>query len=435
MLFSNIYSKSSASLGGTIEVAGDKSISHRALILAAIAEGTSTIEGFLESTDCLATMRALSQLGIVIEQQNGLVTVHGCGKDYPWSSGEQLDLENSGTAIRLLSGLLVGRKLSATLSGDASLARRPMQRIVEPLQAMGAHIQASEQGTPPLLISPAAKLTALDFELPIASAQVKSALLLAGLHAEGTTTITEPDYSRDHTERMLEAFACPPLRQGLSVTVDGQGTLSATHVTVPGDISSAAFFIVAACLVRGSDVVIKNLGINPTRSGAIEILRMMGADIEILSRRTICYEPLADLRIRARRLQGITIPPQLVPSAIDEFPVLFIAASCARGETRLGGASELRVKESDRIAAMAVGLQACGIRVEVYDDGIAIQGGHLKSAVVDSYNDHRVAMAFAVGGAVSDEAIVIKNCSNIATSFPNFVELANEIGLNLSGES
>ena len=427
-----ICSKPVNRLTGTTYVPGDKSISHRALILATAAEGASEIKGFLASADCLATMQALRSLGVTIKEHNGLVQVNGRGRADLSPSADTLDLGNSGTAIRLLCGLLVGRKISVALTGDASLVGRPMQRVVEPLQAMGADILASVGGTPPISIRPVDKLNGMSFELPVASAQVKSALLLAGLQADGKTTVAEPSHSRDHTERMLEAFGCTVEKQGLSVAIHGQSTLKATQINIPGDISSAAFFVVAACIIPDSDITIKNIGLNPTRIGAIEILRMMGADIEILSSQIVCCEPVGDLRIRTSQLRGIDIPSQLVASAIDEFPVLFIAASCADGKTYLRGAAELRYKESDRIETMAEGLRACGIAVEIYDDGILIQGGHLKDATVNSHDDHRVAMAFAIAGATSDNAITVENCQNITTSFPNFVETANKIGLSLS---
>ncbi len=426
-----IYSSPAESLNGTVRVAGDKSISHRALMFAALADGISEVSNFLHSADCLATMRALSRLGVRIESADDLIKVHGC-RDQLHSDGQVIDLGNSGTSIRLLTGLLAGKKISLTLSGDASLNRRPMRRVVDPLLKMGADINTSKHGTPPVIIKPAEHLQGVHSELNIASAQVKSALLLAGLDAHGETVVVEPTLSRDHSERMLSSFGYQVERRGLMVRLTGGSRLKATHISVPGDISSATFLIVAAAIVPNSDIVIENVGLNDTRSGAIRILRSMGADIEILDWQIVCNEPVGNLRVRSTRLKGIDIPAHWVPSAIDEFPALFIAAACAEGYTHLRGAEELRVKESDRIAAMAEGLRSCGIVVEVHHDGMTIAGGRLKGGVVESFDDHRVAMAFAVAGVVADDVISVQRCQNIETSFPNFIATANSIGLNLS---
>ncbi|MBC6413416.1 MAG: 3-phosphoshikimate 1-carboxyvinyltransferase [Chromatiales bacterium] len=426
-----IHSVAAKSLRGTIYVPGDKSISHRALIFAAIAEGVSEIVGFLAAEDCLATMQALMRLGVSIEVGDNLMRVRGY-RNGLHSLEQPIDLANSGTAMRLLTGLLAGKKISVTLNGDASLNRRPMRRVVDPLLKMGAQIRTSQQGTPPVIIEPAEQLHGVYTELLVASAQVKSALLLAGLDAQGETVVVEPALSRDHSERMLSCFGCRIIRHGLSVRVVGGDRLQAARIIVPGDISSATFLIIAATLIANSDLVIEQVGLNETRLGALRILRAMGADIEVLKQNIVCQEPVGDLRIRSATLSGIEIPIDWVPSAIDEFPALFIAAACAEGHTYLRGAKELRVKESDRIATMAEGLQACGIAVEVYDDGIAIEGGRLKGATVDSRGDHRVAMAFAVAGAVAEQTISIQRCQNIDTSFPNFVQVANTIGLKLS---
>ncbi len=426
-----LYSSPVESLNGIVGVAGDKSISHRALMFAAIADGISEVSNFLHSADCLATMQALIRLGVHIESADDLIRVHGCSGGL-CADDQVIDLGNSGTSIRLLTGLLAGKKISLTLSGDASLSRRPMRRVVDPLLKMGADIDTSEHGTPPVIIKPVKHLQGVRTELKIASAQVKSALLLAGVDAHGETVIVEPTPSRDHSERMLSNFGYRVERQGLMVRLTGGSRLKATHIDVPGDISSATFLIVAASIVPNSDIVIENVGLNDTRSGAIRILRRMGADIEILDRQLVCNEPVGDLRVRFAKLKGVDIPRHWVPSSIDEFPALFIAAACAEGYTHLRGAEELRVKESDRITAMAEGLRSCGIAVEVHRDGMTIEGGRLKGAVVESFDDHRVAMAFAVAGAVAGDVISVRRCRNIETSFPDFVGTANSIGFNLS---
>ena len=426
-----IYSSPAESLKGAVRVAGDKSISHRALMFAALADGVSEVSNFLRSADCLATMQALSHLGVRIESVDDLIRVHGC-KNQLCPADQFIDLGNSGTSMRLLTGLLAGKKISITLSGDTSLNRRPMRRVVDPLLKMGADIDTSKHGTPPIIIKSTTRLRGVHTKLNVASAQVKSALLLAGLDAYGETVVVEPTLSRDHSERMLSSFGCQVERRGLMVRVTGGSYLEATHISIPGDISSAAFLIVAATVVPNSDIIVENIGLNDTRSGAIEILRSMGADIEILDRHIVCNEPIGNLCVRSAKLKGIDIPKHCVPSAIDEFPALFIAAACAEGYTRLRGAEELRVKESDRIAAMAEGLRHCGIAVEVHHDGLTIKGGCLKGGVVDSFDDHRVAMAFAIAGAVADDVICVQRCKNIDTSFPDFIKTTNSIGLNLS---
>ena len=430
-MLDTIHSAPAKSVHGTILVPGDKSISHRALMFAALAEGVSEITGFLKASDCLATMQALMRLGVRIEIADDCIRVQGCRSDWH-AVAQPINLGNSGTAIRLLTGLLAGKHISVTLEGDDSLNRRPMRRVVEPLLKMGADIRTAAHGTPPVIINAVKRLHGIRTDLSVASAQVKSALMLAGLAAQGKTVITEPALSRDHSERMLSNFGCSVIRQGLSVQVAGGSHLQATHIEVPGDISSATFLIIAAALVAASDLVIERVGLNDTRIGGLKILRRMGADIAISNEKIIANEPVGDIRIRSANLHGIEIPPPWVTAAIDEFPALFIAAAAANGRTYLRGAQELRVKESDRIATMAQGLRNCGITVEVYDDGIAIEGGQLKGGVVDSHGDHRVAMAFAVAGAVADSAITVQQCRNIETSFPNFITVANTVGLRLS---
>ena len=419
-------------MSGVLRAPGDKSISHRALMLAAIAEGGSEIDNFLAAGDCLATAGALRRLGVDIEfVQPQRVVVRGAGRNGLRAAAAALDLGNSGTSMRLLSGLLAGQAFASELTGDRSLNARPMGRVARPLRMMGANIETTDRGTAPLLITPCAGLRGIRYQMPVASAQVKSCLLLAGLYAKGMTTIVEPAASRDHTERMLEAFSYPLVRGRDGVTVTGGGDLTAARIEVPGDISSVMFFIVAACIIKGSDLTIENVGINPTRTGALDILRDMGAVIEVAGRREAGGEPVADLRIKSCALRGIEIAPARVPASIDEFPALFVAAACARGATRLRGAAELRVKESDRIKAMADGLRRCGIGVKTYDDGVDIEGGRFSGAVVDAFDDHRVAMAFAVAGAAADSPVEIRNCAAIASSFPGFRHCANKAGLHL----
>ena len=399
-------------------------------MLGAIAEGETRIEGFLEGADALATLRAFRRLGVVIEGPDaGQVRVQGVGLRGLQAPDGPLDMGNSGTSMRLLTGLLAGQTFATTLTGDDSLSRRPMRRVTEPLGLMGADIESSATGTAPLHIHPVAGLTGINYPLPVASAQVKSSLLLAGLYAAGETCITEPAPTRDHTELMLAGFGYPVRRQGARVCVCGGGRLTAGRVQVPADISSAAFFLVGASIAPGSDLTLTGVGINPTRLGVINILRAMGADIAISGECTAAGEPVADLRVRAAPLKGIAIPVDQVPLAIDEFPALFIAAACAAGETVLTGAEELRVKESDRIAVMAAGLTALGIEAEPRPDGIRIVGGALGSGTIAAHGDHRIAMAFAMAGLRAAGPIEIHDCANVETSFPGFARLAAQAGL------
>lgn len=419
-------------LRGRIRVSGDKSISHRSIMLASIAEGESRITGFLEGEDAIATMNAFRALGVRIEgPRQGNVTVRGAGLRGLTGPRQVLDCGNAGTAMRLLAGLLAGQSFDCELTGDDSLRQRPMRRVTEPLNSMGASIATAADGRPPLKIRGTAALRGISYAMPVASAQVKSALLLAGLYARGRTCITEPAPTRDHTERMLQAFGCPVERSGSTVCVTGGGTLKATTIEVPADISSAAFFMVGASIAGGSDLVLEHVGINPTRTGAVEILRLMGADLQILNERMAGGEPVADIRVRAARLRGITVPPPLVPLAIDEFPVLFVAAVNAEGETVVSGAEELRVKESDRIQVMAEGLAALGAKAEPTPDGMRIRGGAYRGGKVDSRGDHRVAMAFAMAALRAAAPITVTDCANVATSFPGFVELARSAGLKI----
>ena len=418
-------------LRGCLRVPGDKSISHRAIMFGALAEGVTTVAGFLEGEDCLATLRAFRAMGVRIDgPEQGRVTVHGVGLHGLRAPDGPLDMGNSGTSMRLMSGILAGQAFDTVLTGDASLTRRPMRRVTEPLARMGAHIESAGQGTAPLRIHGGQRLTGIDYPLPVASAQVKSCLLLAGLYAEGITRITEPVPTRDHTERMLEGFGYPLRREGeRTVVLTGGGRLAGAEIDVPADISSAAFFLVGASLAPGSDLVLEHVGVNPTRTGVIDILRLMGANIEALNPRLAGGEPVADLRVRHAPLRGVRIPEALVPLAIDEFPALFIAAAGAEGVTVLTGAEELRVKESDRIQVMADGLNALGVAAGPTSDGIVIQGGALAGGTVNSHGDHRIAMSFAMAAVRAAGSITIRNCANVNTSFPGFVTLARNAGL------
>lgn len=419
-------------LSGRFAVPGDKSVSHRALMLSAIAEGPSRIKGFLNSLDTLVTMNALKEAGAVIEHRSDdEVAVSGRGKIGFATPGQVLYMGNSGTSARLLAGLFCGLGVGCELTGDASLMLRPMRRIIDPLKQMRASISCSEEGTLPIKIGAKASLMAIDFTMPIASAQLKSGILLASLNAEGKTSVCEPEITRDHTERMLSQFNYPIEKHGKTIMLEGRRVLRGTTIMVPGDISSAVFFIVGACIAEGSNITIENVGINPTRVGAIQILKQMGADISLLDEGERSGEPIADIRVRASELHGIDIDKSLIPSAIDELPAIMIAAACAKGKTRIAGAEELRFKESDRISAMAQGLRTLGINVETYADGIDISGGKIIGGEVHSYGDHRIAMAFTVAGLKAARSIMIKDCANVATSFPNFVTLARQSGISL----
>lgn len=423
-------------LHGEVRVPGDKSISHRSIMLGSLADGTTHVTGFLEAEDALATLQAFKDMGVVIEgPENGQVMIHGVGKHGLKAPARDLYLGNSGTSMRLLSGLLAGQAFDSVLTGDKSLSGRPMKRVTAPLAAMGADIQTTEQGTAPLRIfGRAGQLKGIDYTMPMASAQVKSCLLLAGMYAQGETSVTEPAPTRDHTERMLAGFAYPVKRESSKVTITAEGHLKATDIDVPSDISSAAFFLVGASIAPGSDVLLKHVGINPTRTGVIDILKLMGANIEILNQREVGGEPVADLHVVYSPLKGIDIPEALVPLAIDEFPVLFVAAACAEGQTRLTGAEELRVKESDRIQVMADGLQILGVSAEPTADGMIIQGGTIGGGEVISHGDHRIAMSFAIAALKASKSITIHDCENVNTSFPGFKTLAQQLGLSIAEE-
>ena len=420
-------------LQGEARVPGDKSMSHRSIMLGSLAEGITHVKGFLEAEDALATLQAFRDMGVEIEGPvDGCLTIHGVGKEGLKAPKKELYLGNSGTSMRLLSGLLAGQSFNTVLTGDKSLSGRPMKRVTEPLAAMGADIKTTEKGTAPLYITgQAGRLKGIDYVMPMASAQVKSCLLLAGMYAEGETSVTEPAPTRDHTERMLSGFSYPVRQEGSKVTISANGHLTAADIDVPSDISSAAFFLVGASIAPGSDLLLKHVGINPTRTGVIDILRLMGANIEVLNQRVVGGEPVADLHVVYSPLKGIDIPEELVPLAIDEFPVLFVAAACASGQTRLSGAEELRVKESDRIQVMADGLQILGVDAQPTADGMVIQGGLIGGGVVSSHGDHRIAMSFSIAGLRAHAPITVLDCENVNTSFPEFKDLVKRLGLAL----
>ncbi|MDB6085048.1 MAG: 3-phosphoshikimate 1-carboxyvinyltransferase [Gammaproteobacteria bacterium] len=433
----NFQARPASGVTGALDVPGDKSISHRSLMLSGLADGTSEITGFLASEDCLATLNVMRALGVRIEQPSATrVLVHGAGLRGLKRAPHALDMGNAGTAMRLFTGLLAAQEFSSTLIGDASLMKRPMERVAKPLREMGAEVR-THGGTPPVEIAGGRALRGIDYTMPVASAQVKSAMLLAGLYAAGPTTVTSPAICRDHSERMLLSCGVRLTTEGLRTTVHPPQRLDAQRLNVPGDFSSAAFFIVAGLLGAGGEgLLIRNVGLNPTRTGLLDILRSMGADIDIEHARESGAEPVADLRVRASALQGIEVPAALVPLAIDEFPVLFIAAACANGETVVTGAEELRVKESDRIAAMSQGLEVLGVVHQVLPDGMRIEGRPAGAAFgggeIDSHGDHRVAMSFSIASLRAAEPILIRDVANVATSFPDFVGLARSVGLDIT---
>ena len=420
-------------LRGEFSPPGDKSMSHRALIFSSLAEGCSELSGLLESEDTLATLKACEQLGALVERKDGKVLVTGTAGELRLSNDGELEMGNSGTAMRLLAGVLAGQPFASRLSGDASLNGRPMGRIVEPLRQMGAIVQPTETGTAPLNISPSAGgLQGIDYVSPVASAQIKSCVLLAGLFASGTTSVTEPRLSRDHTERMLPCFGVV-LPNACSVT--GGSRLKATNFEVPADISSAVFSLGAAALVADSEIRLTQVGLNPTRDGFVHCLRDMGADVEVKNSFEDAAEPTGDIHLRFNgRLSAIDVPVERVPDMIDELPLLMALAATASGITRIRGAAELRVKESDRIAVMAAGLQKLGVTVSEYPDGIDITGGDVCGGEVESAGDHRCAMSFAVLGLVASSAIRIRSAEYIATSYPGFVDDMNGLGAGLRKE-
>lgn len=427
----DFISKPVDAITGDISVPGDKSMSHRSIIFGSIAKNTTIINGFLDGEDCIATLNAFRAMGVQIEgPDEQQVVIHGVGK-YGLKKPEQvIDCGNSGTSMRLLTGLLAAQSFDSELTGDESLLKRPMLRISKPLTLMGADVSTID-GRPPIRIKGGKKLHGIDYVMPEASAQVKSCLLLAGLYAEGKTLITETGISRNHTELMLKNFSYPIRYSGTTLIIDSTHECLGTELHIPGDTSSAAFFIVAATIVPGSDVMIRNVGINQTRTGIIHILLEMGANITLLNQRQLGEEWVADLHVLYAPLKGINISKNRVPYAIDEFPIIFIAAACAQGQTTLHGARELRFKESDRIAAMVEGLTALGVHAQALDDGVFIEGGVFQGGTVDSKGDHRIAMSFAIAGSVAKTPITIQNCANVVTSFPLFVETARELELQI----
>lgn len=420
-------------MSGTVKVPGDKSMSHRSIMFGAIAQGVTEVSGFLEGEDSLHTLDAFRAMGVKIERGGpGEVTLYGQGIGALSAPANPIYLGNSGTGMRLLAGLLAGINVPVVLTGDDSLSGRPMRRIVDPLTQMGASISTGEGGTPPLTIAASKPLQGIEYTSPMASAQVKSAILLAGLHASGRTTVHEPAVTRDHTERMLRGFGVEVSVDGLTASVEGGQTLSATSLDVPGDISSAAFFLVGASMTPGSSLTLTGVGMNPTRIGVITILELMGANIRIVNQRVSGGEPVADLIVQGGRLKGIEVPEELVSLAIDEFPALFVAAASAEGETIVTGAEELRVKETDRIQVMADGLRALGAHIEDTPDGARITGQRLKGGTAHSRGDHRTAMSFAMSSLISDGPVTVLDCDNVNTSFPGFAQIARQAGLRIT---
>ena len=412
-----------------LTVPGDKSVSHRALMLGSIAEGRTEVSGFLDGDDCMATAAAMRSLGVTIEQPSPTeLLIQGVGLHGLRAPAAEIDLGNSGTAMRLMAGLLSGQSFGSVLTGDTSLTGRPMGRIIKPLTQMGAAIESDCDGTPPLQISGGLQLHGIHYDLPMASAQVKSAVLLAGLYAEGTTSVTEPAVTRDHTERMLGAMGVKVVHDADRIALNGGQSLRGTQVKVPADLSSATFIILGTLLSQDADILLENVGVNPTRTGVIDILQAMGADISLENRQLLGKEPVADIRVRASQLQGGPVDPALVSLAIDEFPALFVAAACARGKTTFSGIGELRVKESDRIAAMADGMRRLGIQVDESADGAVVHGGRFTGGEVESFHDHRVAMALAMAATIADDEVMIRDVDNVDTSFPGFCDCVAAIG-------
>ncbi len=416
----------------TVAVPGDKSISHRALMLGSIAKGRTDVFGFLNGADCLATAAAMRTMGVRIEETGSTeLRIDGVGLHGLQTPDRDLDLGNSGTAMRLMAGLLAGQRFNSVMRGDASLNGRPMGRIVTPLTRMGAAIESSCDGTPPLQITGGMRLRGIHYDMPVASAQVKSAVLLAGLYAEGETSVTEPAVTRDHTERMLRSMGAAVTGAHGTIRLEGGQELRACAVEVPADLSSATFIILGTLLSQAADILIKNVGVNPTRTGVIDILQRMGGDIRLESPRLFGDEPVADIRVRASRLRGGPVDPALVSLAIDEFPALFVAAAAASGKTTFTGLEELRVKESDRIAAMADGLRRLGIQVDETPGGAVVHGGRFGGGTVDSYHDHRVAMSLAMAATIAADEVLIRGVDNVDTSFPGFVDCVAGVGADV----
>ena len=419
-------------VSGSFRVPGDKSMSHRSIMLGSVAEGVTEVSGFLEGEDALATLQAFRDMGVQIEgPDNGKVIIHGVGLNGLSAPKKPLNVGNAGTAMRLLMGFLAGQNFEFTLTGDASLTSRPMNRVANPLREMGVVVETAAEGRPPVTVKANGKVNAIHYVMPMASAQVKSCVLLAGLYAEGETSTIEPAPTRDHTERMLRGFGYDVKTDGNKASLVGGGKLTATNIDVPADISSAAFFMVAASIAPGSDITLQHVGVNPTRDGIISILRLMGADITLSNQREVGGEPVADIRVRYVGLKGINVPEEYVPLAIDEFPVLFVAAACAEGTTVLTGAEELRVKECDRIQVMADGLKTLGVNAIPTPDGMIIEGGEIGGGQVETHDDHRIAMSFTVAALRATDTIVVNNCGHVATSFPGFPALAKQVGISI----
>jgi 3-phosphoshikimate 1-carboxyvinyltransferase len=438
----NYHIKPGGELKGEIHVPGDKSISHRSIMFGSLANGTTKISGFLQGEDSLATLNAFKEMGVNIEgpDKEGNISIEGVGMHGLKKPQNPVYLGNSGTSMRLLTGLLSAQDFDLSLTGDSSLSSRPMKRVIVPVKEMGAKIESDTNSTAPIKINNTLKkqgLKGIAYSLPMASAQVKSCILLAGMYAEGKTCVTEPAPTRDHTERMLNGFNYPLEINGLGegrtqICINGGGDLTACDLHIPADISSAAFFMVGGCIAEDSNITIKHVGINPTRTGIINILQLMGGDITLENEKIVGGEPVADIIVKSSELKGIEIPEDQVPLAIDEFPVISIAAACAEGQTILTGAEELRVKESDRIQAMIDGLTILGIECEGTDDGMTINGGKLTGGEVDSHGDHRIAMSFVIAALRASEQITVLDCANVNTSFPHFVQIAEASGINIS---
>ena len=427
----NFRIEPSNSIIGKANIPGDKSISHRAIILAAIADGESRIKNFLQGEDTLATIRVFQKMGVNIKNDGDIIIVKGVGLYGLRAENPTLDFGNSGTSVRLLSGLLSAQNFSSQLIGDESLMKRPMSRIINPLQKMNAKINCTDLGTLPIKIEGGQKIEGIEYELPIFSAQLKSCLLLAGLYAEGTTKIIENMATRDHTERMLANFSHSVIKKGNQISIKKADRLIGCEIIVPGDFSSAAYFIVAAILAPNSNIILENVGVNPTRNAMIKIMKLMGADVELKNERLESGEPVATIYAKTSKLTGIDIPKELVPVAIDELPIILVAAACAKGKTKLSGAAELRVKESDRIQSMLDGFINLGIKVKALEDGMIIEGGQYNGGVINSNDDHRIAMAFSIAGIIAKAPIIINSCKNVATSFPEFIDTAKHLGMNI----
>lgn len=418
-------------LRGEVRVDGDKSISHRTVMLGAVADGVTRVRNLLLGEDVLATVAAFRNMGVEIRQDAGELLIHGVGMEGLRNPGKELDMGNSGTAFRLLAGILCGQKWPVTLTGDASLSRRPMDRIIAPLTRMGARFE-SRDGRPPVTIHPPGAPEAIRYELPMASAQVKSAVLLAGMYARGETSVHEPAPTRDHTERMLRGFGYSVKRDGNWISLSGGGRLRARDMDVPSDLSSAAFFIVGALTTPGSEILLPRVGVNPSRDGLLRILRRMSADISLENLHEVGGEPVADLRVRHSRLRAVDLDAGDIALAVDEVPALAVTAACAQGVTRIRGAEELRVKESDRIRSTVAGLAALGVKVDEHPDGMTITGGRVTGGIVDSRGDHRIAMAFAMAAGAAGSPVRITDTACINTSFPGFIDLARKAGMPVS---